>query len=79
MVFGLVAAEGNLSQFFMLGDGWFFVHIFLLDLAVPGGNVPPFDQIYHLFLGALQTFPGLLSCVGASVSCRQQLAFCQNL
>ena len=49
----LVAAERNLGQFFVLGDCWFFVHDFLLKSkkwAVPSGNVPPFDQIYHLFL-----------------------------
>ena len=50
-----MAAESNLGQFFMLGDCWFFVHIFLLKIkkwAVPGGNVPPFDQIHHLFPNA---------------------------
>ncbi|MCC6602480.1 MAG: hypothetical protein IT327_04680 [Anaerolineae bacterium] len=65
-----MAAEGNLGQFFVLGDCWFFVHVFSPEIkkwAVPGGNVPPFDQIYHLFLGAFQTFPGLLSWIGAIV------------
>lgn len=51
----LVAAERNLCQFFVLGDGWFFIHGSLLKIkkwAVPGGNAPPFDQIYHPFLDA---------------------------
>jgi hypothetical protein len=61
-----VAAKGNLGQFFVLGDCWFFVHGSLLKIkkwAVPGGNVPPFDQIYDLILDAFlknTTFPGLL-------------------
>ena len=48
-----MAAERNLGQFFVFGDCWFFVHgslLFVKKWAVPGGNVPPFDQIYHLFL-----------------------------
>ena len=59
-----MAAERNLGQFFVLGDCWFFVHRFLLEVkkwAVPDGNVPPFDQMYHLILVAFQTVPGLLS------------------
>jgi hypothetical protein len=60
----LVAAKRNLGQFFMLGDCWFFVHVSLLKFkkwAVPDGNVPPFDQIYHPFLDGFRIVPGLLS------------------
>ena len=74
----LVAAKSNLGQFFVLGDCWFLVHVHspkFKNLAVPGGNMPLFDQMSHLILDAIRTFlSSFNSRCDRAVSCGNEVA-----